>query len=96
VVLICLFISLANADVQWCGLCKLIVGVAEIDLANDKKLENTIGKQLLSGCNSLKDAKAKKTCEALFSDDNFPLFVNNLSKKVGLTAEEICEGIKAC
>lgn len=109
-ILVLLLISIVNANLQ-CDLCKIVVGTLEMDLANDKNFEVIFSftlfhlfncfqakaeSEFLKGCNSVKEEKSKKLCELLFSKENFPLFVSIFSKKLGLTADQICKGIKAC
>ncbi|KAI6191286.1 hypothetical protein M3Y97_00212300 [Aphelenchoides bicaudatus] len=90
-----LFVALAYANLK-CDLCKLFVNGVEGDVAGNKDFKNKISKHLLDECINISDAKAKKTCQTMFSKDNIGLVMSAVADSVGLSAEEICEGIGSC
>lgn len=55
-----------------------------------------MSKDFVNGCKSIDDANTKLGCEKIFSPEYLPKFMSILSKNIGLTAEDVCKGIKAC
>lgn len=55
-----------------------------------------VSDKFMKGCDSIADSSAQSTCRLLFSTENLPLLMSNVANAVGITAEEICEGIGSC